>query len=143
MHLDPGNSSLADTQERVLNNMVPEPKLLPNAISGYSSICQQEGAYGSNYTENAEAMLEGMYLAHLEPVPQLAFEACVCTPPGRRHTGLEGGSQLPLLGAQLSHVIQIGTQAGRSPWGTVRRPLPQWHRSLAVLQGSQRLNDFV
>ena len=88
-------------------------------------------------------MLDDIYLAHLEPVPELAFEASVCSPPSRRHTGLEGGSQLPLLGAQLPHVVQIGTQACRSSWGTIRRPLPQWYSSLAVLQGSQRLNDFV
>lgn len=47
------------------------------------------------------------HLTHLESVTQLALEACICSPPGSWHTCLEGNSQLPLLAAQLSHVIQI------------------------------------
>ena len=52
------------------------------------------------------------YLAHLESVTKLALVASICAPPSRRHTSLEGRCELPLLGAQLPHVIQVGTQAG-------------------------------
>lgn len=52
---------------------------------------------------------QSMDLAHLEAVAQLTLEACICSPPSRRHAGLEGGSQFALLGAQLPHVVQICT----------------------------------
>ena len=84
-----------------------------------------------------------VYLAHLEPVSQLALVASVSAPPGGRHAGLEGSRELPLLGTQLAHVIQVGTQASRRPGAAVGGPLPQLQSHLPVLQGSQGLDDLA
>lgn len=83
------------------------------------------------------------YLAHLEPIPQLAFVASISAPPSNRHASLEGCCQLSLLGAQFPHVIQIGTQASRRPRATISWALPQLHGHLPALECSQGLNDLT